>query len=270
MLEVCLELGFPVFVLTRSPLVLRDLDLLAAINERARATVAFSAISAPGSPSYEVACQMERLAPPAEKRFAAMAQVAAAGIVTGTCFMPILPGVCDRDENLAAVIRATADHGGSFVLAGGLTLADQQRDYFFGVLHERFPDLVGLYTRLYPPGSYGPVGPPWPILGRRIRELCRGGRHRRPHAAAGHPWRAPRAEQARGRGAGEPGLRAGAGGRVAAAHLGLSQGRVGRGGYLEQDIGLVYRTMGLRGLASIQDVGPEMAGEVERVVRTLT
>ena len=60
--------------------MLRDLDLLQAINERARAVVAFSAISAPGSPSYARACEMERLAPRAEKRFAAMAQIAAAGI----------------------------------------------------------------------------------------------------------------------------------------------------------------------------------------------
>ena len=63
MLEICLERGFPVFILSRSPLVLRDLDLLQAINARARATVAFSAISAPGSPAYERACEMERLAP---------------------------------------------------------------------------------------------------------------------------------------------------------------------------------------------------------------
>ena len=173
MLEVCLELGFPVFILSRSPLVLRDLDLLQAINERARAVVAFSAISAPGSPSYDLVCEMERLAPRAEKRYAAMTQVAAAGIVTGTCMMPILPGVCDTDANLAAVVQATADHGGRFVLAGGLTLADQQRDYFLGVLRERFTDLVGLYERLYPPGSYGPAGQAWPPLGRRIRELCR-------------------------------------------------------------------------------------------------
>jgi DNA repair photolyase len=53
MLEVCLELGFPVFVLERSPLVLQDLDLLQAIDEKAVAVVAFSIISTPDSPGYE-------------------------------------------------------------------------------------------------------------------------------------------------------------------------------------------------------------------------
>ena len=230
MLEVCLELGFPVFILSRSPLVLRDLDLLQAINERARAVVAFSAISAPGSPSYDRVCAMERLAPRAEKRFAAMAQIAAAGIVTGTCCMPILPGVCDSDANLAAVVHATADHGGRFVLAGGLTLADQQRDYFLGVLRERFPDLVHSYEHLYPEGSYGPAGLSWPATGRRIRALCR---------EAGIADRMPRPiipgksapEQAGCRSISESGIRAGIGRGVAAADLGLPQSCLGGGGY---------------------------------------
>jgi DNA repair photolyase len=261
MLEVCLELGFPVFILSRSPLVLRDLDLLQAINERARAVVAFSAISAPGSPSYGRVCEMERLAPRAEKRFTAMAQIAAAGIVTGVCFMPILPGLCDDDANLAAVIHATADHGGRFVLAGGLTLADQQRDYFFGVLREHFPDLVTLYERLYPEGSYGAIGQPWPVTGRRIRELCRG---------AGIADRMPRPII--------PGEKRALNKRVVerlanqAYELELAEAPTQRvWAYrkaawavedTEQDIGLVYRTMGLRGLQSIKDVGPAIAAQI--------
>ncbi|MBN1813970.1 MAG: hypothetical protein JXA14_19190 [Anaerolineae bacterium] len=103
-----------------------------------------------------------------------MEQIARAGILTGISMMPILPGLCDTDENLEATIRATANHGGRFVVAGGLTLADQQRECFFGVLRERFPDLLPLYERLYPAGSYGAVrsGDPHAI-GRRVRELCR-------------------------------------------------------------------------------------------------
>lgn len=268
MLGICLELGFPVFILSRSPLVVRDLDLLQAINERARAVVAFSAIAAPGSPAYELACAMERLAPRAEKRYAAMAQLAAAGIVTGTCCMPILPGVCDSDENLAAVVRATAAHGGQFVLAGGLTLADQQRDYFFGVLRARFPDLVGLYERLYPAGSYGAAGQSWPATGRKIRELCQ---------QAGIADRMPRPII--------PGEQRGLNKRIVerlanrAYDLELAEAPQPRiWAYrkaawavedTEQNLGLVYRTMGRRGLESIRDVGPEMAGEVERLLNTL-
>jgi DNA repair photolyase len=72
MLEVCLDLGFPVSVLERSPLVLRDLDLLKEINQRAPSVVFFSIISAPDSPTCERVRQMENLAPRMEKRYAAM------------------------------------------------------------------------------------------------------------------------------------------------------------------------------------------------------
>jgi DNA repair photolyase len=268
MLEVCLELGFPVFLLSRSPLLLRDLDLLRGINERARAAVVFSVISAPGSPNHDRARALEGLAPPAEKRFAAMEQIARAGILTGTCFMPILPGICDDEANLANVVRRTADAGGQFVLAGGLTLADQQRDYFFGVLEERAPDLLPLYRRLYPPGSYAPTSGPWREIPRRVRDLC---------AQASIADRMPRpiipgevralnkrvvevlANQAYALEiAGESSQKVWAYRRAAWAVEDL-----------EQDVGLVYERMGARGLQSIQGVSPALAAEVECLVTTL-
>jgi DNA repair photolyase len=173
MLEVCLESGFPVFVLERSPLVLQDLDLFQAIDEKAVAAVAFSIISTPDSTGYERVRETECRAPPVQKRFEAMEQLALAGIPTGTCMMPVLPGPCDDDANLQYVVRWTAEHGGQFVLASGLTLADQQRDFFFQVLGERLPGLVESYEKLYPPGSYGAVRSGWRETALRIGELCR-------------------------------------------------------------------------------------------------
>ena len=84
MLQVCYELGFPVAVLERSPLVLRDLALLQEIHDRAAAVVFFGIIFAPDSPGYERVRQMENLAPAMEKRFEAMEQMAHAGILTST------------------------------------------------------------------------------------------------------------------------------------------------------------------------------------------
>src|SRR3990170_6661946 len=150
MLEVCHDLGFPVFILERSPLVLRDLNLIQAIHARARAVVAFSIISTPDSPSGSRVREIERLAPDAGKRFEAMARLAERGIPTGTCLMPVLPGLSDDEDTLRRVVQWTADHGGQFVLAGTLTLADQQRDYFFEVLGQQFPDVIPQYERLYP------------------------------------------------------------------------------------------------------------------------
>jgi len=210
---------------------------------------------------------MENLAPRMEKRYAAMEQIAQAGILTGISMMPILPGLCDTDENLEATVRWTANHGGKFVLAGGLTLADQQRDYFFGVLHERFPDLLPLYERLYPAGSYGPVrsGDPHAI-GRRIRELCRqyGIADRMPRPIIPGDKRALNkrivevlADQIYAMELDNaPGQRIWAYRKAAWAIEDL-----------EQDVGLIYGQLGRKGLESIENVGPQIAGVLEAFIQ---
>ena len=268
MLEVCYELGFPVFILTRSPLVLRDLDLIQAIHQRARAVVAFSIISTPESPGYARVRQVERLAPPPEKRFAAMQQLAAAGIPTGICFMPILPGLCDDEANLEAVIRWTAGHGGQFVLSGGLTLADQQRTHFMEFLQGHFPDLLTLYQDTYPSGSYGPPGGGASRVARHVHELCGrcGIRDRQARPII-------------------PGDKRALNKRIVEAladqlHIleldGASNQRVWafrKAAWaiedLQQDIGLLYRSLGAHGLQSIPEVGPQMAPLVESLLQEL-
>ena len=262
MLEVCLETGFPVFVLERNPGILRDLDLLKAIHQKARATVAFSIITTPDSKNYERVCQMEHLAPPAKKRFEAMQKIAEAGIPVGTCMMPILPGLCDDAANLEAVVRWTANHGGSFVLASGLTLSDQQKEYFFGVLRERFPDLLALYQRLYPPKSYGPVGTDFHQIALRVREACEkhGIRDRMPRPIVPGEKRALNkrvvellADQLHEMELNaEPDHRLWAYRKAAWAIEDMAE-----------DIGLVYRTMGLKGLQTIPNVGQPLGTVVE-------
>jgi hypothetical protein len=194
-----------------------------------------------------------------------MEQIAAAGILTGTCMMPILPGLCDDDQTLENVISWTADHGGRFVIAGGLTLADQQRAYFFDALRERFPDLVDFYTTTYPPGSYGPPADRWLHTARRIHEFCQ---------AAGISDRMPRPII--------PGDKRTLNKRVA-ERLAYETYRLElddappneiwayrRTAWavedLEQELGLAYRMMGRKGLASIENVGPQMARVVEALI----
>jgi DNA repair photolyase len=263
MLEVCRDLGFPVFVLERSPLVLRDLDLIQEINRKAPSVVAFSLISAPGSPAYTRAGQMERLAPPPEKRLEAMRAFADAGILTGICFMPILPGICDDEANLEAVIRSTAEHGGRFVLASSLTLSDQQKNYFFRVLQQHAPDLLETYHCHYPAGSYAPQSYDWRKVAMRIRQLCEkyGIRDRLPRPII-------------------PGDKLALNKRIVerladqaytleleeAPHYRIWAFRKAAWAVedLEQDLGLIYRTMGLKGLQSIPNVGLSLAGTIEK------
>jgi len=266
MLEVCRDLGFPVFVLERSPLVLRDLDIIQSINAIAPSAVAFSIISTSTSPNYEKVHWLEHLAPPAPERFGIIEKFAATGILTGTCMMPILPGLCDDKNNLEAIIRSTADHGGKFVLASGLTLVDQQRNYFFNVLNDRFPDLLAFYQNLYPPGSYAPSGGQWRKIGLQIRELC---------DKYGIDDRLPRPII--------PGDKHALNKRIVeklADEL-YDMDINNKPNYqvwayrkaawaiedLEQDIGLIYRTMGLKGLQSIPNLGASISRIVDKWIK---
>jgi DNA repair photolyase len=268
MLEVCLELGFPVLVLERSPLVLQDLDLLQAIDQRAVAAVMFSIISTPDSPNDARVREMECLAPPAKERFAAMEKLSAAGILTGTCMMPVLPKLCDDDANLEAVVRWTAEHGGRFVMAGDLTLSDQQRVFFFDVLKADFPDLAAHYKGLYPEGSYGPARSSWPRVALRVRELCEqhGISDRMPRPVIPGHKRAlnMRVVEELANRLYYMELNREANHRVWAyrkAAWAIEE--------LEQDIGLVYQHMGRKGLESIQNVGPRLAGVVEDLIHQM-
>jgi DNA repair photolyase len=264
MLEVCLELGFPVFVLTRSPLVLRDLDLLKAIHEKARTVVAFSIISTPESPDHLAIGKLEGLAPTVDRRFAAMEEIAKAGILTGTVAMPLLPGLCDNEKNLQLLSTWTAGHGGSFVLGAGLTLADQQKEFFLRVLQQDHPDLIPLYTKLYPPGSYAQAQP-WHKVGKSILEYCH---------QAGISDRIPRPII--------PGEKKQLNKWVVeklAYKLHMLELENARNDTLwahrkaawavedlEQDIGLVYRAMGIKGLEGISGVNPQLAKVIEDLI----
>jgi len=182
--------------------------------------------------------------------------------------MPILPGLCDDDANLEAVVRATADHGGRFVLAGGLTLADQQRQYFFNVLHEQFPHLLRRYEDIYPPGSYGPGPYPWLKIARRIRELCvkYGIRDRIPRPIIpGEKYALNKriverlAEQVYSMELDEaPNDRVWALRKAAWAIEDM-----------EEDLGMVYRLMGLRGLQGIPQIGLSLAPTIEAMLARL-
>jgi len=172
LLQACLDLGFPVLVLEKSHNVLQDLELIKAINDRARAVVSFSIIATPESPNYGYLKGFEPAVRMPPRRFKAMEQFARAGILTGTCFMPILPGIYDDDENLEAVVRWTRDHGGTFVLAGELTLSDKQKAHFLKQLARIYPGRMPSYEQLYPQGSYGPPQSYRSRLGQKVAELC--------------------------------------------------------------------------------------------------
>lgn len=146
LLRVVLDYGFPVFLITKSKLVLRDIDLLKEINEKARATVCLS-ISLSDERVQKI---FEPRASTTSERFETLRKLNEAGIHCRIWFMPILPWIADSDANMDFVFSKGRDAGVERIDVGGLTLKPgRQKQAFFKVLAEHFPELVGKYTVLY-------------------------------------------------------------------------------------------------------------------------
>jgi len=190
MLEIVHDLGFPLFIVERSPLLTRDLDLLAEINRRSRVCVALSLSNL--DPALKQA--FEPRSPGLRRRLQAMQALAKAGILVGTALMPVLPGLGDDEAHLEQAVRATADHGGAFVLAGGLSMEGVQAERTLEALRRFDPPSVSGWRQFFhwQEGGQPRYGPPPAYsarLGQTVRELCQrhGLRHRIPRTVAPGP-----------------------------------------------------------------------------------
>ncbi len=144
-LEVIAQQKFPVHALTKSDLILRDLDTLREIN-RVYAAVSFTITTA----DDDLGKQLEPGAPIVSRRFTAMAQLAAAGILTGVLLMPVLPFIEDNAENITAIVARAHECGASYILASfGMTLRDRQRAYYYTQLDRLFPGLRKQYEQRF-------------------------------------------------------------------------------------------------------------------------
>jgi DNA repair photolyase len=172
MLEVVRDAGFPLFVVERSPLLTRDIDLLTDIRRRASVTVVFSLSSL--DPALKRA--FEPRSPGVASRLRAMARLATAGFTVGTALMPVLPMIGDDEAQLDAVVRASAEHGASFILAGGLSMEGVQAEHTYAAARRLNPALESSWRILY---GAAPGAPPANALrarharlGLTVRSLC--------------------------------------------------------------------------------------------------
>lgn len=168
LLQVCLNHGFPVMVIAKSPVVLRDIDLLQKIAEQSWACVVFSIGFSESGPQQKL---LEPGASSIESRFYAMRKISEAGIYTGTALMPVMPFINDNEVNIRAIVAQTQRQGGRFVLAGGLALGGKMEPRFSRTLHEIGDRLPAQYQRLYRSG-FSPNDTSWSRLGRTVRSRC--------------------------------------------------------------------------------------------------
>jgi len=168
-LETLAGYGFPIEVLTKSDLVLRDLDLFQEINSVTWAGVLFTITTF----DPVVVERFEPHAPSPERRLAALESVAKIGLTTGVMLCPHLPGISDDEAHLEEVVRRAVDAGAQFILHGGLTLKKgAQRTRFLQTLERYYPHLLSVYERLYAAG-YSPQREYSRRVSRLAREICR-------------------------------------------------------------------------------------------------
>lgn len=166
-LAVIARHGFPVHLITKSDLVLKDLDVLAEIN-RVQARVCFTLTTTDDA----LARVLEPGAPPPSRRLAAMRALAERGVIVGVALMPVLPFIEDTEENIAAIVAQTAAHGGTFILPWmGMSLRDRQRDYYYTKLDQHFPGLRRKYERAFGE-RYSCSARHAPALMRVFNEAC--------------------------------------------------------------------------------------------------
>ena len=145
-LEVLRDFGMPVFVLTKSDLVLRDLDILKEIHEQAFANITFT-ITLHDESTKSV---FEPKSSSTTERFEALKEVRKAGLFGGVMAVPIIPGIGDSYENLRALAKEARRAGAESIVFGGLTLKPgRQKDYFLNVVRKNFPDRYDLLKRIY-------------------------------------------------------------------------------------------------------------------------
>ena len=145
-LKVLLEHELPVFLLTKSNLVLRDFELLKEINERAFCSFCFSI----AFDDEEKKNKFEPKAPSIEERFNALKELRNSGILGGVIAMPIIPYISDNIDNLRNLAKRSRDSGAEFILLAGMTMKPgRQKRHFLETVKRNFFDRHEAIEHLY-------------------------------------------------------------------------------------------------------------------------
>jgi len=144
-LEALRDVANPLGMVTKSPLVLRDLDVLAPLARLAKVRIFFTITT--------VDLSLSRTLEPGTanpfKRLEVMRRLNEAGVPAGVLLAPILPGITDSMASLEAVAEAAADHGAAFFGTSVLRLAPVVKREYLGFVDDRYPDLLPRYERAY-------------------------------------------------------------------------------------------------------------------------
>ena len=151
-LEVLRDFSNPSGMITRGPMVVRDVDVLTDLARRAQLHITFSIPTL----DDDVWRKTEPGTAHPRQRLRAVEKLVAAGIDVGVGMAPILPGLSDRPEQLEAVVKAARAAGATGLWAAMLHLKDGTREHFLSVLAHHWPELLPRYEAAYRDRAYLP------------------------------------------------------------------------------------------------------------------
>lgn len=137
--------GLSVVIITKSPLITRDVDVLKRLTRNNELSVHISLITV----DRDLARKLEPRAPTPEARLRALGRLRAAGIEAGINVMPVLPGITDAPEQLEAVVRSVAAMGATYLNSCPLRLRSSARARYLPFIEQEFPHLARRYWATY-------------------------------------------------------------------------------------------------------------------------
>jgi len=167
-LEVLAAAANPFGLITRGPMIVRDVDVLSDAARRSDVSVTFSVPTL----DLDVWRRTEPGTAPPHQRLRALEKLVAAGIRTSVGMAPILPGISDEPRQLAEVVRAAREAGACGIWANVLYLRAGTREHFLESLEREWPELLPEYERLYDRRAYLRAGDAAPVRDA-VRELAR-------------------------------------------------------------------------------------------------
>jgi len=178
-LRVILRYRFPIHCLTKSPLILRDIDLLRDLDKEAVlpsnlkqiehgviVTVSISTLREKDAKIFEPG------APSPRERLKLVESLAEEGVYTGVAYIPLLPFLSDSSEQLEEMVKTAKEYGANYLFVGALTLQGEARRDYYNVLRKRYPSLVEEYSKLYCQ-SYQPGRTYWRRIEKEFKEFCK-------------------------------------------------------------------------------------------------
>jgi DNA repair photolyase len=188
-LEALTEAHNPFSIVTRGPLVVRDVDVLQEASERVEVNVYFSVPTL----DERVWRTTEPGTAPPRSRLEAVRRLSEAGIDVGVGMAPILPGLSDRPEQLEEVVKAARAAGARGIWASVVHLRPGVREHFLEALAQDWPEEVERYEALFATRAYLPAEVTRPVT-ENVRRLSRS-IHSEPRVRRRMPPKKPQTEQ---------------------------------------------------------------------------